>query len=166
MNKNEYRHVEQAFEPFFDKNSKILILGSLPSIKSFEQGFYYGNPLNRFWKVLSSLSDKKEPITVEEKKTFLSELRIALWDVIKSCDIKGSSDASIKNVCPSDVKSLIFGTGISAVFLNGKTAERYFYKFVKGVSLPTFSLPSTSTANAKNTLQVLTEKWRIIKEYL
>ena len=166
MVKNEYRRVEQAFKPFYDENSKILILGSLPSIKSFEQGFYYGNPLNRFWKVLSIITDKKEPITVDEKKDFLSSVNIALWDVIESCLIKGSSDSSIKEVTPADINSLVKKSGVKAIFLNGKTAEKYFYKYVKEVEVKVVSLPSTSPANAKNSLKDLIEKWSVLKEYL
>ena len=95
--------IQHPIEPVYDKNSRILILGSFPSVKSREAGFFYGHPQNRFWKVLSSICGCEVPVTIEEKKTFLHENHIAVWDVIRSCDIEGSSDSSIKNVVVNDL---------------------------------------------------------------
>mgnify|MGYP002618757013 CR=1 FL=1 len=99
----ELTHVKHEFDPIFDENSEILILGPLPSVKSREQNFYYGHPQNRFWKVLAAVTDHAPLENVEEKKQFLLEHQIALWDVIASCDIIGSSDSSIKNVVANDI---------------------------------------------------------------
>lgn len=99
-----YTHVSHDFEPVFDENSKVLILGTFPSVKSRENQFYYGHPQNRFWKVIAGLTESEVPQTIEEKKKLLLEHGIAIWDVIESCDIIGSSDSSIKNVVPADIE--------------------------------------------------------------
>ncbi|HCL03239.1 MAG TPA: DNA-deoxyinosine glycosylase, partial [Lachnoclostridium phytofermentans] len=103
----DYQHVSHTFEPVFDKNSKILILGSFPSVKSREQEFYYGHPMNRFWRMLSTVLEKEIPSDSSKKREFLLENHIALWDVIDSCDIIGSSDSSIKNVIPTDLSRIL-----------------------------------------------------------
>ena len=117
--------VEHPIAPFYDAGSRILILGSFPSQKSREQGFYYGHPRNRFWQVTAAVFGCAVPQTVSEKQAFLRKNGVALWDVIASCDIEGSADASIQNVVPNDVAALLRRTAIQAIFLNGKTAERY-----------------------------------------
>lgn len=159
--------IQHPVPPLWDRNSKILILGSFPSVKSREVMFFYGHPQNRFWKVLAAVLEKDVPITVEEKKTFLLGSGIALWDVIASCDITGSSDASIKNVVPNDIEPIINGAEIKQIFVNGKTASTLYDKYL----LPTcgksaVTLPSTSPANAAWTLERLTQAWSSIKEYL
>ena len=118
------------FPPLYDKNSKVLILGSFPSVKSREQKFFYGHPQNRFWKVVSAVLGCETPSTVEEKKTFLLEHGIALWDVIASCEITGSSDTSIKNVIPNDISEILEAGNIKQIFVNGKTAEKYYKKAI------------------------------------
>ena len=113
--KSQYEHIIHPFPPLYDNNSKILILGSLPSVKSREQMFFYGHPQNRFWKVItavinnSGMNDKniEVPVTIEDKKQMLHNNHIALWDTIYSCDIIGSSDSSIKNVVPTDLGQII-----------------------------------------------------------
>lgn len=150
--------------PFFDENSKILILGSFPSVKSREQGFFYGHPQNRFWKVLAHTFCSKIPITIDEKKDFLSSNGIALWDVIGSCEIKGSSDSSITNAIANDLSIILDSCSINRIFLNGKTAERMYLKHLADkINLKYTCLPSTSPANAAWTFEKLCEAWECIK---
>lgn len=148
------------FGPFYDEDSEILILGSFPSAKSREAAFYYAHPQNRFWRVLASCFDDDTPVTIDEKRRFLSRHRIALWDVIDSCEISGSSDASIRDVVPTDIEWLCRETSIRRVVLNGRTAERYFHKFHSDFQLPTASAPSTSPANAAWSAEKLAGAWR------
>ena len=155
------------FPPLFDNNSKILILGSFPSVKSREQKFFYGHPQNRFWKVISSVFEKDVPITIEEKTIFLLQNNIALWDVVKSCDISGSSDSSIKNVIPNDLSSILNISEIKCIFVNGKTAEKYYNKYIRdAIGINAICLPSTSPANASWNLERLINSWKIIKSYI
>lgn len=151
--------------PVFDKDSKVLILGSFPSVKSREEGFFYGHPQNRFWKVTSKVFGDELPVTIDEKKAFLIRNHIALWDVIGSCEIDGSSDSSIRNVTVNDL-SVILGTAdIRAIFLNGKKAEQYYLKYLFPVlKRDAVCLPSTSPANAAWSLDKLTDAWKIIKD--
>lgn len=114
--------------PVFDERSQILILGSFPSVKSREAGFFYGHPQNRFWRVLAAVFDRAEPQTVEDKKRFLLSSHIALWDVIGSCEIEGSADSSIKNAEPNDLRVILDIADIRAIYVNGKTAEKYYNK--------------------------------------
>ena len=157
----EYSHISHTFLPVYDENSKVLILGSFPSVKSREQGFYYGHPQNRFWKVLAALCGCEIPQTIEEKKNMLLVNHIAVWDVIDSCDIIGSSDSSIKNVVPADIAGLLPKTNISRILLNGKLAGKLYKKYSQGIiELPAAVLPSTSPANAACSLEKLIEEWR------
>ena len=151
--------------PVFDKDSKVLILGSFPSVKSREEGFFYGHPQNRFWKVTSRVFGEELPVTIDEKKAFLIRNHIAVWDVIGSCEIEGSSDSSIRNVTVNDL-SVILGTAdIRAIFLNGKKAEQYYLKYLFPVlKRDAVCLPSTSPANAAWSLDKLTDAWKIIKD--
>ena len=146
--------------PFYDKESKILILGSFPSVKSREQMFFYGHPQNRFWKVIASVFSDKEPGTVTEKKAFLRAHHVALWDVIGSCDIEGSSDASIENVVANDISVILKQADIRGIFVNGKTAEKYYKKYIEPqTKLKAICLPSTSPANAAWNVEKLVESW-------
>lgn len=157
----EYTHIKQPFEPVCDENSEILILGSLPSVKSRENGFYYGHPQNRFWKVLSAVLGKETPATIAEKKKMLLDSCVAVWDVIEECDIRGSSDSSIKNVVTADIPGLLQKTKVKTVFVNGKTAERFYQKYIQPVTgKACVVLPSTSPANAAYSLEKLTAVWR------
>ena len=157
---SEYSHIKHTFEPVFDDNSEILILGSMPSVKSREQGFYYGHPRNRFWQVISNILKCDEPKTIPEKKEMLLEGHIAIWDVISECDIKGSSDSSIKNVIPADIDYLLTRTSISRIFANGNTAGRLYRKYVQEkTGMEIVVLPSTSPANAAYSLEKLVEEW-------
>ena len=156
--------IEHPFLPLYDKNSKILILGSFPSVKSREQMFFYGHPQNRFWKVVSAVFDCKTPETIGDKKKFLLENGIALWDVIASCEITGSADSSIRNVAANDLSEILEKADIRQIFVNGKTAEKYFKKYTKDkVKRDAICLPSTSPANAAWSVERLTEEWKVIK---
>lgn len=147
--------------PFYKKDSKVLILGSFPSRKSREEGFYYAHPRNRFWPVLSSIFEEE----IKDKKAFLEKHHIALYDVCASCEIKGSSDASIKEVIPNDLNEILASSKIKIIILNGKTASNLYKKLFKEIKLPTITLPSTSPANASYSLSSLIEQYRIIKEF-
>lgn len=156
--------IKHPIKPIFDKNSKMLILGSFPSVKSREQNFYYGHPQNRFWKVVSAVFDCEEPKSIEEKREFLLSLRIALWDVIASCDIDGSSDSSIKNVVPNNLRVILDNADIKKIFVNGKTAEKYYNRYIRNeIKREAVVLPSTSPANAAFSAERLIEEWRIIR---
>lgn len=152
------------FAPVYDEYSRILILGTFPSVKSREQHFYYGHPQNRFWKVLASLTQWPQiPQTIEEKKQMLLENRIAIWDVIQSCDIAGSSDSSIKNVVPSDIGSILKGSRIERIYANGATAKKLYERYIlPETGVPIIGLPSTSPANAAYSLERLKESWQQI----
>lgn len=182
------------FGAFFDNDSEILILGSFPSVKSREQQFYYGHPQNRFWKLLAALFDcfdvseqsaksRKNienshtksgkvssgfPQTIDEKKTFLTDNHIALWDVIESCEITGSSDSSIRNAKVNDLSLVIPYSKIDRILINGGLAYRLFEKHMAGqaeqLGIPKercFKMPSTSPANAAYSLERLTECWKV-----
>ena len=157
----EYQMLQHSFPPVWDKDSQWLILGSFPSVKSREQGFFYGHPRNRFWKVLSTIVECREPATIEEKKALLLENHIALWDVIQSCRIQGSSDSSIRDVTPNDISFLLEQSRIQSIFCNGKTAERLYKKYIYPITgIPATVLPSTSPANAAWSLERLVEEYR------
>ncbi len=161
----EYEHIVHSFEPVYDKDSEILILGTLPSVKSRENNFYYGHKQNRFWKVLATLLKEPVPDTIEEKKAMLLAHRIALWDVIQSCDIKGSSDSSIKNVQPTDIGMILEKKNVTQIYANGNKAGQLYkrYQFpVTGIEATV--LPSTSPANAAWSFDRLCEAWRVILE--
>lgn len=155
--------VEHPIRPVYDENSKILILGSFPSVKSREANFFYGHPQNRFWKVLAAVFGTEVPETVDEKRAFLLEHGVAVWDVIKSCDIVGSSDSSIKNVVPNDLREILNSADIRQIFVNGKTAEQYYKKYIeKEIGRKAICLPSTSPANAAWNVEKLVIEWRQI----
>lgn len=158
--KDKYQHLVHTFEPVYDNNSKILILGSFPSVKSREENFFYGHPQNRFWKVISSIFRCNTPNSIEEKLDFLHNNNIALWDTIHSCDIIGSSDSSIKNVVPSNINLILNSTEIKAVFANGATSHKLYMKFCYTLTNRTaIKLPSTSPANAAFSLEKLIYIW-------
>ena len=155
--------IEHPIEPVFDQNSRILILGSFPSVKSREVKFFYGHPKNRFWKVIAAVYGEKAPDSIEEKKSFLLRNHIAVWDVIKSCDIEGSADSSIKNVVPNDLNRILNQAEIEHIFLNGKKAEQLYKKYMeKEINRKAECLPSTSPANAAWSFERLVEEWKRI----
>ncbi len=157
--------VTHTFEPVYDEKSKILILGTFPSVKSRENAFYYGHPQNRFWKVVAAVTGEEAPSTITEKKAMLFKHSIAVWDVISACDIEGSSDSSIKNVIANDIAGLVRGSGIEKIYGNGEKACRLYDKYCKGkAKKEIIKLPSTSPANAAYSMEKLIEHWQIIKK--
>lgn len=159
----EYQKVKHEFEPVYDKNSRILILGSFPSVKSREQQFYYGHPQNRFWKVIATLTGTPIPETIDEKKKMLLENGIAIWDVIAECEIIGSSDSSIRNVVATDLRQILDCAQIQQIYANGNTAKKLFDKYQKPIcGWEIKGLPSTSPANAAFSLETLIERWSCI----
>ena len=155
--------IEHPFEPVFNPDSKILILGSFPSVMSREKEFYYGHPQNRFWRVLGLIFGVDAPIGNDGKKQFLLDKEIALWDVIRSCDITGSGDLSIKNAVYNDINVVLKNSSVQKIFTNGTAAHSFYKKMSKALYLPeAVLLPSTSPANASYSLSRLTEKWEII----
>lgn len=172
-----YQHIEHGFEPVFDQRSRVLVLGSFPSVLSRANAFYYGNPQNRFWRVMAAclgapvppnegdLLAGSEPATLDAsiaaKRFMLLNGGVALWDVIESCDIKGSSDASIKNVVPAHIECITDAAPIEQVICNGGTAGRLYKRYLQErTGLPAIVLPSTSPANAAWRLERLVERWR------
>ncbi|MBR4573613.1 MAG: DNA-deoxyinosine glycosylase [Lachnospiraceae bacterium] len=154
-------HIVHPIPPFYDKESMILILGSFPSVRSREQMFFYGHPQNRFWKVIAGVFDDDVPESISDKKDFLTKHHIALWDVIGECDIKGSSDASIENVVANDLSMIMNTANIQGIFVNGKTAEKYYIKYTENaVGQKAVCLPSTSPANAAWNLERLISDWK------
>ena len=153
-----------TIEPIYNKESKILILGSFPSIKSREAKFYYYHPQNRFWKILGNIFDNDNLSTITLKKQFLLNNKIALWDVIASCEIKGSSDSSITNVEVNDLKKIIDQSQITHIYTNGNLADRLYHRyFDEIIDLPVTKLPSSSPANASYSLTKLISFWKEIK---
>ena len=159
----EYEHVTHTFEPVFDKKSKVLILGSFPSVKSRENNFYYGHPQNRFWKVLARIFEVDVPQTIEDKKTFLLAHGIAVWDVIESCTIVGSSDTSIRDVVVNDFSKLLKKSSVDKIYVNGTKAYELYHRYAEiETGIKAVKLPSTSPANAAWSLEKLCEVWRQI----
>ena len=155
----EVHHIE----PVFDENSRILILGSFPSVKSREGNFFYHHPQNRFWKVIAAVTGCEIPCTIEEKKTLLLKNRIAIWDVIASCEIEGSSDSSIKNVTPTDLNQILNHCRIRQIYANGNKAGALYKKYQQPLTGREILVhPSTSPANAAWSLERLYEKWSVI----
>lgn len=147
--------------PLYDEKSKILVLGSFPSVKSREGQFFYHHPQNRYWKVMAAALNCQVPETIEEKKRMILLNHIAMWDVIASCEISGSSDSSIKRVIPNDIGKLLKETEIRKIYTNGGTAHKYYQKYIKKeIDMEDIPLPSTSPANAAWTLDRLIEAWR------
>ncbi len=147
-------------DPIFAEDAQVLILGSFPSALSRQVVFYYGNPQNRFWKVLSTIFECPLPQTNGERKALILSNRLALWDVVASCRISGSADSSISRVVPNDLSQILSRAPIHKILLNGKTAARWFYKYHPDVKTPTVVLPSTSPANAAWSLDRLCEVWK------
>ncbi|MBO4460152.1 MAG: DNA-deoxyinosine glycosylase [Clostridiales bacterium] len=146
--------------PVFDKDSRVLILGSFPSVRSREEGFFYGHPQNRFWKVAAKVFGENTPLTVEDKKDFLIRNHIALWDVIGSCEIDGSADSSIRNVTVNDLSVILETADIQEIFLNGRKAYQLYQKYMYPDTLREgICLPSTSPANAAWSIEKLTDSW-------
>ena len=155
------QHIEHPFPPVVDENCNILILGSFPSVKSRVNGFFYGHPRNRFWKVLAAVFNEEAPVDIAAKKAFLLRHHIAIWDVISSCDIEGSSDASVKNAVPVDITHITSVARIGCIICNGSLAQKLYQRHLQPiVGLNAIVMPSTSPANAAWSLDRLTATWR------
>lgn len=161
----EYQHIRHEFDPVYDRNSEILILGTLPSVKSREQRFYYGHKQNRFWKVIAALYGEAVPVTIEEKKKILLRHHIALFDVIAECDIAGSSDSTIRNVVPTDLSVILKQAPVRKIFANGNKAYDLYMKYsYEKTGMEACRLPSTSPANAAYQMERLLQSWKVILE--
>lgn len=160
----EITFVEHPLEPVFDESSRVLILGTMPSPKSREVGFYYGHPQNRFWRVLAALFNEPLPTTNEERRALILRHHLALWDVCASCEIAGASDASLRHAKPNDFACILRVAPIEQVVTTGKTAARLYKKLLQPLypELPLLELPSTSAANAAMSLDALIEAYRSI----
>lgn len=155
--------IVHPFGPLYDENSRVLILGSFPSVKSREQQFFYGHPKNRFWSLLAALTGSEIPQTIEEKKQLALKNGIALWDVIASCEIVGSSDSSIRSARPNDIMPILKNSGVQNIFTNGKTADSLYMRYIFPVTkIQSVCLPSTSPANAAWNMERLLSAWQII----
>ncbi|AVQ17117.1 hypothetical protein FSBG_00501 [Fusobacterium gonidiaformans 3-1-5R] len=153
--------IVHPFPAFYQKNSTILILGSFPSVKSREENFFYGHLQNRFWKMLAKIFEEEFPETQEQKKKLLKRHKIALWDVIHSCKIKGSSDSSIQDVIPNDLTEILRESPIQKIICNGGTSYKYYKKYQEKIlGKEAILMPSTSPANAGYSLERLVEIWR------
>ena len=157
--------IVHPLEPVFDARSRALVLGTMPSPRSREVGFYYGHPQNRFWSVIAALMREPVPATNEERAALALRHGIALWDVIASCEIAGASDASIRNARPNDLSRIIDAAPIEAVFTTGAAAARLYERFCAASfpDLPHIPLPSTSAANARMRLGDLVAAYEPIK---
>lgn len=162
----DFMRVYHELEPIYNESSKVLILGSLPSVKSREVGFYYAHPQNRFWRILESLFGVSLP-DVDTKRKFLLSHGIALWDMVASCEISGSSDASIKNIEVNDLTELLQNSQIEFVFCTGRKASDLYQKYMKPkTNIDAFLLPSPSAANAKCSLSSLVSSYQVILDCL
>lgn len=163
----EPQMLSHPIPPLYDEHSKILILGSFPSVKSREQQFFYGHKQNRFWRVMAQVLYCAVPETIEQKREMLLSHHIAVWDVIASCEITGSSDASIRDVTPNDLSVILGCADIRAIYTNGGKAQQLYQKYIfPATGREAAALPSTSPANAGYSLERLVEAWRMIREEL
>lgn len=160
-------HVKHEFGPFYDKNSKVLILGTIPSPKSREMGFYYGHPRNRFWMIMSELLGEPFPNDVRTRRAMMRKHGIALWDVLASCSISGAEDASIRDGIPNDMNVILQEADIKAVFTTGKKAQKLYEKLCyPKCGAVSICLPSTSPANCACSYEKLKEAYSVILEYI
>lgn len=161
MTQDTAQLIEHSIDPIFDARSRLLMLGTMPSPKSREQGFFYGHPQNRFWKVLAAVLSAPVPKSIPEKRAFLLEHRIALWDVLASCEIAGASDASIRNPKPNDLRRILDRAPIERIFCTGAKAAQLYRRLCEPTTgIPCLQLPSTSPANAAMRLDDLIEVYR------
>lgn len=164
---NKYQTIVHPLQPLYKEDSKILILGSFPSVKTREYGFFYGHPQNRFWQLMEKIFNENLSTEIDERRSFLIGHKIAVYDSIFQCDIIGSSDSSIKNVIPSDLSIVFKNANIKQVFCNGGTSYKYYKKYhAKKTGIDGIQLPSTSPANARYSLDDLIREWRLILDYL
>lgn len=164
----EVEVVHHEIAPVFDERSRVLVLGTMPSPKSREVGFYYSHPQNRFWKVMGELFSEPEPLGVEERRAYALEHSIALWDVLASCEIEGASDASIARPVPNDLVRISSVAPLEAVFTTGTKATQLYRRLCADMlpGVPHYGLPSTSPANARMRLSDLVEAYRPLLDTL
>ena len=156
--------IEHPFGPLYNQHSRILILGSFPSVRSREQQFFYGHPQNRFWKVIAALYGQETPATIPEKKELILGHGLALWDSIASCVITGSSDASIRDVRANNLRIILDSSPIERIFCNGRKSYEMYQKYIQNdIQREAVCLPSTSPANAQFSLDRLIAAWAVIK---
>ncbi len=159
--------IAHPIPPVYNERSKILILGSFPSVRSREIGFFYGHPRNRFWPLIAALCQESIPESVEEKTALLLRHGIALWDVAAACEIQGSADSTLTKVVPNDLSPILDDASISQIFLNGNTAAKYYFRLIQPqIQRSAILLPSTSPANATWSLERLFEAWSVIRPYI
>ena len=155
--------IDHPFGPLFDENSRTLILGSFPSVKSREQNFFYGHPQNRFWKVVAAIYGRELPVTIPEKKELILGNGLALWDSIASCVITGSSDASIRDVRANDLRIILDHSPVERIFCNGRKSHEMYNRYIRDtIGREAVCLPSTSPANAQFSLEKLIKEWSVI----
>ncbi|MDE7231225.1 MAG: DNA-deoxyinosine glycosylase [Oscillospiraceae bacterium] len=162
MNSDKVKH---EFSPVYDENSRVLILGTIPSPKSRELGFYYMHPQNRFWKMLCAVLNESVPDSIAERRALCLRRGIALWDVLESCEIRGAEDSSISNAVPNDLRRIIGGSPIKRIFTTGKKAHALYKRFFPDLA-EDICLPSTSPANRTITEAEMLEQYRQIAEYI
>ena len=159
--------IDHPIPPLYDGSSRILILGSFPSVKSREAMFFYGHPQNRFWPVLAAVLGEPKPETIDEKRAMVLRHGIAMWDTLASCEIRGASDAAIRNPVPNDLTPILRGADIRQIYCNGGTSYQYFRRYQQQLTgREAVKLPSTSPANAAWSAERLTAAWRVILEAL
>ena len=159
--------IDHPIPPLYDGSSRILILGSFPSVKSREAMFFYGHPQNRFWPVLAAVLGFERPTTIEEKKRLALTHHIALWDAIASCEITGSSDSSIREAVPTDLTPILKTAPIRQIFCNGATSYQLYCRHQQKLTgREAVKLPSTSPANAAWSIERLTQAWSVILDAL
>lgn len=162
---SEQNKVVHPFPPLFDSESRSLILGSFPSVKSREEMFFYGHPQNRFWRLIAALYGEDTPSTVEEKTALILRHRLALWDSIQSCTITGSSDSSVRDVVPNDLSVIFENSRVDRVFCNGALSHKMYMKYIyPRTGIAAVKLPSTSPANAAFGMERLLQAWQVIME--
>lgn len=163
--KEGWEHIVHGFAPVWDARSRVLVLGTLPSVKSREAQFYYGHPQNRFWRVLARVFDAPEPQSIEKKTALLLQNGVALWDVVRECDIRRSADGTIRNAAANDIRPILEGAPIRAIYANGAKAKALYDRLLLPVTgREAIRLPSTSPANAACTFDSLAEAWRVLRE--
>ncbi len=157
-------HLDHPFGPLYNEESRVLILGSFPSVKSRQQNFFYGHPQNRFWRVVSAIFDEPTPATIDEKRRLILTHGLALWDSIASCDIAGSADSAIRNARPNDISLILDNSKVQKIFCNGKKSYELYVKYIEpATGREAVCLPSTSPANAQWSLDRLVEEWSVIR---
>ena len=159
--------INHPIQPIYNKDSRVLILGSFPSVRSREVVFFYGHPQNRFWSLIAALCQESLPTSIEDKTELLLRHGIALWDVAAACEIKGSADSTLTKVVANDLTPILDGSSISQIFLNGSTADKYYRRLIQPrIQRTAIGLPSTSPANATWSFERLLDAWRVIQPYI